>query len=79
MTIRDELTTSFRRIFDSETIVLRDQMTAADVPGWDSLAHITLIMDIEEAFDLRFTVDDIADLKNVGEMIEMLQRKLNRE
>lgn len=79
MTIRDELTTCFRRTFDSETIVLRDQMTAADVPGWDSLAHITLIMDIEEAFNLRFTVDDIADLKNVGEMIEMLQRKLDRE
>lgn len=79
MTIRDELTVSFRRTFDSDSIVLRDEMTAADVPGWDSLAHITLIMDIEEEFNLRFTVDDIADLKNVGEMIEMLQRKLGRE
>jgi acyl carrier protein len=79
MSIRDELTVSFRRTFDSDSIVLRDEMTAADVPGWDSLAHITLIMDVEEQFNLRFTVDDIADLKNVGEMIAMLQRKLDRE
>lgn len=79
MAIRDELTVSFRRVFDVDSIVLRDEMTAADVTAWDSLAHITLIMDIEEQFDLRFTVDDIADLKNVGEMIEMLQRKTGRE
>jgi acyl carrier protein len=77
MDVRGKLTNSFRRVFEIDDFVLADEMTAKDVVGWDSLAHINLIMDVEEEFGLRFTVDDIADLKNVGEMIQMLERKLS--
>ena len=77
MDVRGKLTNSFRRVFEIGDLVLADEMTAKDVAGWDSLAHINLIMDVEEEFGLRFTVDDIADLKNVGEMIQMLERKLS--
>ena len=77
MDVRGKLTNSFRRVFENVNLVLADEMTAKDVEGWDSLAHINLIMDVEEEFGLRFTVDDIADLKNVGEMIQMLERKLS--
>jgi acyl carrier protein len=76
MNTREKLANSFCRVFELDQIVLKDEMTAKDVPGWDSLAHINLIMDIEEEFGLRFTVDDIADLKDVGEMIQMLDRKI---
>ena len=76
MDVRGKLANSFHRVFENDSIVLTDEMTAKDVEGWDSLAHINLIMDVEEEFGLRFTVDDIADLKNVGEMIQMLERKL---
>ncbi|MGQ0684304.1 acyl carrier protein [Bradyrhizobium sp.] len=77
MDVRGKLTNSFHRVFEIDDLVITDEMTAKDVPGWDSLAHINLIMDVEEEFGLRFTVDDIADLKNVGEMIQMLERKLS--
>ena len=76
MNTREKLANSFCRVFELDQIVLKDEMTAKDVPGWDSLSHINLIMDIEEEFGLRFTVDDIADLKDVGEMIQMLDRKI---
>jgi acyl carrier protein len=66
----------FRRVFDDETIQLADATTAQDIPGWDSLTHINLIIEIEEEFGLIFTVDDIAGLKNVGEMVAMVERKL---
>lgn len=66
----------FKRVFDDETIQLADATTAQDVPGWDSLTHINLIIEIEEEFGLTFTVDDIAGLKNVGEMVAMVERKL---
>jgi acyl carrier protein len=66
----------FRRIFGNSTMNLVDATTAPDVLGWDSLTHINLIIEIEEEFDLKFTVDDIVGLKNVGEMIAMVERKL---
>jgi acyl carrier protein len=70
------MTGVFARVFDDETIQLLDATTAQDIPGWDSLTHINLIIEIEEEFDLKFTVDDIAGLKNVGEMVAMVERKL---
>jgi len=76
MNVLSKMTGVFTRIFDDETIQLLDATTAQDIPGWDSLTHINLIIEIEEEFDLKFTVDDIAGLKNVGEMVAMVERKL---
>jgi acyl carrier protein len=76
MNVLSKMTGVFARVFDDETIQLLDATTAQDIPGWDSLTHINLIIEIEEEFDLKFTVDDIAGLKNVGEMVAMVERKL---
>lgn len=76
MNVLSKMTEVFKRVFDDETIQLMDATTAQDIPGWDSLTHINLIIEIEEDFDLKFTVDDIAGLRNVGEMVAMVERKL---
>jgi acyl carrier protein len=76
MSVRETLNLVFRRVFDNETITITDETTADDIEEWDSLAHINLIMEIEAEFDIKFTVDDIMDLKNVGEMIELIERKI---
>ena len=76
MDVRSTLNTVFRRVFENDSIQITDAMTAQDVPEWDSLAHINLIVEIEEEFGLKFTVDDISGLKNVGEMIALVERKL---
>jgi acyl carrier protein len=76
MDVRSTLNSVFRRVFENDTLLITDEMTAQDVPEWDSLAHINLIVEIEEEFGLRFTVDDISGLRNVGEMIELVERKL---
>lgn len=76
MDVRSKLGDVLKRFFERDDLELKDETTAQDVEGWDSLAHIGLIMEIEEEFGLRFTVDDIVDLKNVGEMIAMLEKKV---
>ena len=76
MDVKPTLNAVFQRVFDNDQIVISDEMTANDVNEWDSLAHINLIMEIEAEFNLKFTVDDIVDIKNVGEMIQLIERKL---
>lgn len=76
MSVLSKMVGVFKRVFDDETIHLVDATTAQDVPGWDSLTHINLIIEIEEEFDLKFSVDDIVGLKNVGEMVAMVERKI---
>jgi acyl carrier protein len=71
------LTEIFRDVFDDESLVLTDAMTANDVEGWDSLSHINLIVAIEKAFKIRFTTAEVTNLKNVGELSALIQRKSN--
>jgi acyl carrier protein len=71
------LTKVFRDVFDDESITPRDDMTAADVEGWDSLSHIRLVVPVEEELGLRFETKEINDLKNVGDFANLIDRKLN--
>ena len=76
---RDEiyatLTSVFRDVFDDNSIVPKDEMTAADVEGWDSLSHIRLVVAVEEKLGLRFATLEINDLKNVGDFVNLINRK----
>lgn len=61
----------FNDVFDRE-VELTDATTAADVDGWDSLSHITLIGTIEDEFDIKFAMKDVVHMKNVGEMVDLI-------
>lgn len=65
----------FREVFDDNNIVVTGETTAADIEGWDSLRHITLIEEIEDAFDIRFTMKEVNGMKNVGEMIGIIAER----
>lgn len=76
MSILERLTPIFHDVFDDETIVLSREMTAEDVPGWDSLAQIRLIVSVERTFGIKFTVAEVTDLKNVGDFADLISSKL---
>jgi acyl carrier protein len=75
--ITDRLNRIFRKVFDDDSIEVFDKMTAKDIPGWDSLTHITLIVALEKEFNMRFHVGDIGKLENVGGMIDLISAKIN--
>lgn len=73
--IFDRLTTMLRDVFEDDTLVATPELTAHQVNGWDSLGHVRLIIEIEQAFRLRFSAAEISSLKNVGELAELIARK----
>lgn len=70
------LTPIFRDVFDNDDIVPSPEMTADDVDGWDSLNHLRLIVSIEVEFGIKFPTADIAELRNVGELVSLLKTRL---
>lgn len=66
----------FCDIFDDDSIVISDEMTAADIDDWDSLEQINLLVAMERAFDIKFSVGEVEGLANVGEMLDLVARKL---
>jgi acyl carrier protein len=73
--MQDTLTRIFREVFFDDTIVLRPDLTAQDVDGWDSLTHIRLLVTVERTFKIKFTVTEVGELKNVGELMKLIQIK----
>ena len=65
----------FRDVFEDEDLAVTTETTAADVVGWDSLMHVRLVMAIEKAFGVRFSSSDIDSLRNVGDLVKVLDRK----
>jgi len=68
MDVHERLEGLFREVFDDEKLILTDATTARDIPQWDSLAHINLMFSIEQAFGVRFRGNELADMKNIGEL-----------
>lgn len=73
--IHAELTEVFRDVFDDDFLQLRDEMTANDVEGWDSLTHIDLIVAVEKRFRVKITTRDVAGLKTVGHLLRLLEER----
>ncbi len=75
LNIISQLTPIFVDVFDDDDLIIDPSTTAGDVDGWDSLAHIRLIVAIEKVFAMRFSASEISNLENVGEMAELIISK----
>src|SRR5689334_6694648 len=71
-----ELRPIFRDVLDDPALQITRLSSAATVADWDSLAHINLVSAIEQEFHIRFTLSELAELKNVGDMIDLMEQKL---
>ena len=70
-----EMTSLFRQVFDDPGLVITHETTSNDVPGWDSFSHVNLMITVEHRFKIRFSDKEIANFKNVGEMIACITKK----
>ena len=72
--IQEELQRIFRRVFEDETLVITDEMTAEDIAKWDSLTHITLIVEVEKFFGVKFRNSEIARLLCIGDLKRLIAK-----
>jgi len=70
-----KLQTIFDNIF-LDPPVLTPELSARDVPEWDSLIHISLVLAVEKEFGIRFRVGEVEGAKNVGEFAQLIQRRM---
>jgi acyl carrier protein len=64
-----------REVLEDDGIELRPNTVASEVPGWDSLTHVEIIVGIERHFKIRFTAKEIQSFKNVGAMCAAIAAK----
>jgi acyl carrier protein len=68
----------FQEVFDDDELEVSRETTAKDVEGWDSLMHVTLVINVEKAFKMKFRSSEIAGLKTVGDLVDLIEQR-NKE
>lgn len=65
-----------RETFDDSRLEVARETTADDVEGWDSLSNVELIVALESKFGVRFHTGEIARMRNVGELVDAIEKRL---
>jgi acyl carrier protein len=73
-----EVIAKLQTIFDNlflEPVALTPSVSAKDVPEWDSLTHISMMVSVEKAFNVRFRVGEVENAQNVGEFADLIIKR----
>ena len=76
MTLHDRLQAVFQEIFNDDQLQITDSTTAEDIPEWDSIAHINLMLTIESTFSVHFSDHELTSFANVGELERWLTARV---
>jgi acyl carrier protein len=74
-----EVQAIFRDVLDDENLVLTRESSANTVDDWDSLAHVNLVTAIQRHYQVKFALGELQDMKNVGDLLDLLAEKLARK
>ena len=74
--VMTQLNEIFIEVFDDDSIVLTDETTSDDIEYWDSLEQINIILSCEKKWNLKFDVNEVKKMKNVGEMVDLICDKV---
>jgi acyl carrier protein len=77
-----EVIARLQTIFDNvflEPPTLTPTLSAKDVPEWDSLIHISLLVAVEKAFNLRFRVGEVEATQNIGDFANLIVQRMTEK
>lgn len=74
----EDLTEIFTSVFPDSTIqnsILNLQL--GDIEEWDSQGHLNLLLSIEDFYNIRFTMDQMTEIKSIKQILEVLEGHSN--
>lgn len=74
--ILSKLTNIFRKVLRSKTMELSEDMAQGSVRGWDSLNQTQILLAVEEAFSIEFSMDEVLSARTVGNILRLIESKL---
>lgn len=63
----------FRDVFEDPTLQITEEVSMSSLPNWDSVAAIHLVLATEAEFGVRFTTDEVAEIRSVGDILRLLE------
>ena len=76
--VLEELQPIFQEALSEEKLTVKRSSNAMNTPNWDSLAHIDLMEMVQQRFKVKFALGELQDLKDVGDLVDMIVTKMNK-
>ncbi len=77
--IYDRLEAIFRNVLLDDTVKLTPETSGKDLEAWNSLTHVTVMVEAEQAFGVQFTSSEISEWENVGELAKLIESRLREK
>lgn len=77
--VLEKVSEVLREEFEDDELEISDETTAADVEEWDSLAHLSIVHEIEKKFGIKLTMGEIQESKNVGEFVDAIVKHIDNK
>lgn len=74
--IIEKLTPIFRNVLNLKDLTLTVDLNPDDVETWDSMANMTIVAEVQEAFNVKFSLKEMVRFSNVGSLVEILESKI---
>ena len=75
--IKEKLQAIIREVVDDECLVISEDTIAEDVEGWDSLAQVLIVGEIQKEFGVRLSSAEVRNISNVGGLLDIINSKIN--
>jgi len=72
------ITSIIQDVLEMPDIQVTPETSASDIDEWDSMTHIQIIAAIEKKYSIRFALGELQALKNVSDMIDLINKKINK-
>jgi acyl carrier protein len=72
-----DLNEIFKTVFQNQAITITPETNASDIDEWDSLNHAIMVSRAEKHFKIKFELLEMLNFKNVGNMCDAIEKKLN--
>ncbi|MEC2077305.1 acyl carrier protein [Metabacillus fastidiosus] len=69
-----KLKSIFAEILDIDELLVTDNLTYNSIPEWDSVAHMALVSEIDDQFDIMLDTDDVLDMSSFAKAKEILAK-----
>lgn len=76
MDIKEKVFEIIAQVCETEPTNITEQSTIGDFAGWDSIGHLTILSNVEEAFDISFEPEEMMDLEDASDIIKAVEEKL---
>lgn len=75
--IKVKVADAIYKVLNHRNFEMHDGLTAPDVEGWDSLHHMLILNEIENAFGFKFKLKDLNKMKDMGSLVQIISDRLS--